>query len=405
MRRLCIAAAWTLLALAAAPPDLRHAKVAGAEPKPEASAVARGNTAFAVDLYHQLRKGEGNLIFSPINISASLTMAYAGARGQNAVEMAQVLHLPTGEKQIHRKMGGLLQDFNNRKDVTLVVANALWTQKRYPFFGNALNEVKASYGAEVHKVDFTWARRAARKAINDWAAEKTNGKITDSMPPGVLNSLTRLVLSSAIYFKGEWVTRFDKDGTMDAPFHVSSETDVTVPMMCTSGSKFRWIGTEEFDALEMPYKGRQLSMVVFLPREIDGLANLEKQLTPETLASALGALQPCEMTVYLPRFNIWTGIPLQTPLRAMGMKLAFVNRLGNFPGFTVEPLNIDVMHSAFIEVDEKGTEAGAVTHTISYGCSASAPPVFRADHPFIFLIRDRTSGSILFLGRVVNPKG
>ncbi len=386
------------------PWQLSH-QLRSAETPPAPDRVVDAQTAFALDLYRQLRAGEGNLIFSPVCISSNLTMAWAGAGGNTAQELSAALHLPAGEPELHAKTAKLLAQLSGRKDVDLQLANALWLQRGYAFFGPAVAQVKKDYSLETFPVDFNRATEAARKDMNAWGAKHTNNRISESVPKGFLNELTRLVFSSAIYFKGEWLTRFDKEATKDEPFHVSPDKDVTVPMMSAGGGKFRWCGTEEYDALEMSYKESDVSMLVVLPRAQAGLTALEEKMTPANLKLLLDSLFDASMQVQVPRFSLEQDMPLKDALKKLGVVGAFENRAGNFPGFTAEPLNLDVLHSAFIVVDEQGTEAGAIQHTGGFGCSAAAMPrVFRADHPFLFLIRDARSGSILFMGRVVNPR-
>ena len=407
MRKLCVTAMLVLLLLGTAPPVFQERKASGAKAEGQLSPVVAGNTAFAIDLYHQLRKQEGNLICSPINVSAALTMAHLGARGQTAADMAAVLHLPTDRENVHKEMGDLFGELRRRKKVTLKFANALWGQIGYPLVPAFIRKLKTDYGAEFHRADFIIARALARRAINRWGAKHTNNRIKECMPPGMLDRETGLVLASAIYFKGKWVTRFQEDWTEDAPFHLSKDKTVMVPMMGTTEAAFRAVATPEFQAVELPYRGREISMVIFLPNEVDGLSALEEKLTPHNLTKCLDGLAATNLQIWMPRFSIRSQLALDGPLKDMGMGRAYDRGRADFSGITPskEPFFIQhVVQSAFIEVDEKGTEAGAIT-TVSFGCAAHASPVFCADHPFLYLIRDNKTGSILFLGRVVNPNG
>ncbi len=287
----------------------------------------------------------------------------------------------------------------------LSVANALWAQKGYQFLRAFLNTTTTNYGAGLNQVDFVSATEAARKTINDWVEKKTEGKIKDLIKPGVFNTLTRLVLTNAIYFKGNWARQFEKVETKDSPFTVARDKNVTVPMM-SQKAQFAYAETETLQLLELPYAGDQLSMVILLPKELDGLADLEKSLTPGSLRECLQGLRKQEVVVQVPRFKLTSEFSLARVLASMGMTDAF-SREADFSGMTgdTELFISAVIHKAFVDVNEEGTEAAAATAVVMTLKSAPLrPPIFRADHPFLFLIRDNQSGSILFLGRVVNPR-
>jgi len=377
--------------------------------KPE-KAVVGGNNAFALDLYGKLREREGNLFFSPFSISTALAMTYAGARGETEAQMAKVLHFPPGREKLHPACKTLIDDLNARQEkggYELSVANALWGQKGYGFGKVFLHVTRTYYGAGLNEVDFVKAAEAARQRINKWTEEKTRGKIKDLIPPGVLTELTRLVLTNAIYFKGDWAAQFDEKATRDAPFTLLDGEKVDVPMM-HQREDFGYMERETFQALALPYVGKELSMVVFLPKEVGGLAELEKSLTAKNLAKWLPALRKRKVRVWLPKFKMTSQFRLDKTLMAMGMADAFT-RAADFSGMNgKKDLFISaVIHKAFVDVNEEGTEAAAATAVV-VGITSVAPRrhvVFRADHPFLFLIRDNKSGSILFMGRVVNPQG
>jgi len=369
--------------------------------------TAEANTAFAIDLYAQLKKQEGNLFFSPYSISTALAMTYAGARGNTAAQMAEVLHFKLEPEVLHRAFGQLVADLNEQGKkgaYELAVANALWGQKGYGFLKEFLDLTRENYGAGLNEVDFAGATEAVRQRINKWAEDETRGKIKDLIPKGVLTIATRLVLTNAIYFKGNWASQFKKEATRDAPFTLLDGEKVDVPMM-DQREDFGYMERETFQALELPYVGEELSMVVLLPREVDGLTALEALLTAENLSEWLPALRKRKVQVYLPKFKMTSAFESSKALKSMGMTDAFSLALADFSGMNggTEPLSISkVIHKAFVDVNEEGTEAAAATAVVVHG--GMGAPTFRADRPFLFLIRDNKSGSILFMGRVVNPK-
>jgi len=260
------------------------------------------------------------------------------------------------------------------------------------------------YKASLISVDFKNTPEQARIQINKWVEQKTNNKIQDLIKPGILNPLTRLVLTNAIYFKGDWAIPFRERSTHDAPFWLNRDNSVTVPLM-TQEEYFRWGKHEAMQLLELPYAGNNLSMIILLPNEVDGLPALEASLTQDNLSSWLKSLKKRELRVFLPKFKMTSEFNLSRMLGAMGMPDAFTTN-ADFSGMTgTKELFISaVVHKAFVDVNEEGTEAAAATAvTMRMTAVATPPPEFRADHPFLFLIRHNPSGSILFLGRVINP--
>jgi serpin B len=371
--------------------------------------LAGGNTAFALNLYARLKTTDGNLFFSPYSISTCLAMTYAGARGDTAAQMAQTLHFDTNQIQLASSFGELQKQLNNeqeKKGIELNIANGLWGQKDYPFLPAFLNVAKQSYGANLKQVDFHTHAETARIEINDWVSDKTKAKITDLIQPGVLDPMTRLVLVNAIYFKGRWASEFEKQNTRKLPFTVSSAQKIEVPLMSRTAD-FRYAEVEGLQLLELPYAGDDLSMVVLLPRELDGLKGVEDQFNKQTLDRWLAQAREQKVAVFLPKFKMAAQFSLAKPLAEMGMTDAF-SRNANFSGMDGErDLFISaVVHKAFVDVNEEGTEAAAATGVVMRSMAVMMPrptPIFRADHPFIFLIRDNHSGSILFLGRLVDP--
>jgi serpin B len=370
-------------------------------------ALVNSNTAFALHLYGQLRGQEGNLFLSPYSISTALAMTYAGARENTEKQMAQVLHFTLPQDQLHpafASMEAALKAIQEKGDIELRVANALWPQKDYVFLEEFLALIGKYYGSAITPLDYKTAHEAARRTINEWVEKKTNDKIKDLIPEGVLDAFTRLVLTNAIYFKGNWATQFDKKLTEDAPFHLLSGDSVETPLM----HQKQTCGYAEFEGLqvlELPYVGDALSMVLLLPREVDGLAELEHRLTTDNLEKWTGQLGKQQVSIFLPKFTMTSQFQLEKTLGSMGMPDAFGSR-ADFSGMdgTRNLFISAVIHKAFVAVDEEGTEAAAATGVVISLTAAPRPtPVFRADHPFVFIIRDNASGSILFLGRVVDP--
>jgi len=370
--------------------------------------VVQGNNAFALDLYAELKQRDGNLFFSPHSISTALAMTYAGARGNTAEQMAKVLHFDLEQKRLHPTFRELLDQLSARQaeqGYQLSVANALWGQKGYSFLDKFLDLTKENYGAGLNEVDFVGATETARKTINSWVEKETEEKIKELIKPGVLDRLTRLVLTNAIYFKGFWESQFEEEMTYPAPFTLMSGEKVQVPTMHRTAD-FKYAEADDFQALELPYKGGDLSMTIFLPKETDGLAALEQSLTAEKLASWRSTLEEQEVIVALPKFKMTSEFSLAEVLKSMGMTDAFDQHNADLSGMTGKrDLFITaVLHKAFVEVNEEGTEAAAATGVVVALKSAPpSQPVFRADHPFLFLIRDSRSNSILFIGRVMNP--
>jgi serpin B len=377
--------------------------------KADREAVVKGNTEFAFDLYKQLAQAKDNqgknLFMSPYSISTALAMAYAGAKGETADEMAKTLHFPVEANRLHPAFAGLIGRFQANKEdkgYQLSVANALWGQKSSHWQKEFLRTAFSNYAAGLRPVDFG-ATEDTRKMINGWVEEQTKDKIKDLIQPGAIDGDTRMVLTNAIYFKGDWKEQFDKKATQEAAFHISGTKDAKVPMMHRSGD-YGYLETADFKALELPYKGDQLAMVVLLPQKVDGLADLEKQLTSEKLASWTGKLTKHEVIVSLPKFKMTCDFSLAGQLQALGMKAPFAGG-ADFSGMTTDDaLYIGaVIHKAFVDVNEEGTEAAAATAVVMTNESVHHVPEFHADHPFLFLLRDKQSGSVLFLGRFSEP--
>ncbi|MHC4538555.1 MAG: serpin family protein [Planctomycetota bacterium] len=384
--------------------------------------IVEANNRFALELYATLRGQGGNLFFSPYSVSTALAMTHAGARGQTASQMAQVLHFPTeanetsesapvvlDRRQFASAFGEIIKDLNNRGEkggYTLTVANALWGQKEYGFLKEFLELIDSSYGGRLNEVDFIGAAEASRKTINAWVERQTKEKIKNLIPKGVLDSMTRLVLTNAIYFKGNWARQFKEDQTKDAPFILADGRKIETAMM-NQTAEFGYMEVETLQGLELPYVDKELSMIILLPKALDGLGGLEEALNQENLSQWLARLYRRKVVVSVPKFKATSQFSLASVLTSMGMKDAFTSD-ADFSGINGrKDLFISaVIHKAYVDVNEEGTEAAAATGVTMKLTSIgpSRTPVFRADHPFLFLIRDNYSGSILFIGRVINPK-
>ncbi len=386
-------------------------------------AITQANNRFAFGLYEKLRGNEGNLFFSPYSISTALAMTYAGAAGETENQMGRVLGFAGAAKttglsssaavlpkeQIHRAFGRIISDLNNRgaKDgYELAVANALWGQKGYEFLKNFVELIKTNYDGKLAEVDFAADSEGTRKTINTWVEQKTNDKIKQLIKPGVLGPMTRLVLTNAIYFKGKWAGQFKPKMTRDEPFTLLGAEKVDVPMMRQDDERFGYAENEDCQILDMPYVDNELSMVVLLPKKVDGVKKLERQLTGENVAKWLAGLHKRQVKVFVPKFRMTSEFGLSGVLASMGMTDAFSPNKADFSAMTGNrDLFISaVVHKAYVDVNEEGTEAAAATGVAMKLTSIGpAMPVFRADHPFIFLIRDKVTGCILFIGRVMNP--
>jgi serine protease inhibitor len=387
------------------------ASVSAALPNAPMAAVAQGNTAFAIDLYQQERSKPGNLFFSPYSISTALAMTYAGARGDTAAEMAKVLHftagpteLPTLWSQLSRRM----DEVGRSNQVALRIANSLWCQRTFTFNENFLTLNRDFFQATARQVDFVGNTEGTREEINFWVAASTNDKIRELLQRGQLSRDTLLVLCNAVYFKGAWLEPFDPRSTRPAPFFLRPTEPIQVPMM-TRSMTLRSKADAELNLFSLPYAGKDISMIILLPRELDGLASMEKQLTAPRLRELLDGLDRAAETktvVNLPKFKLDCRLPLTRELAAMGMPSAFQPR-ADFSGISSSRglFISDVVHQAFVDVSEEGTEAAAATAVvIAKSAVMKPPPPLKVDHPFLFLIRENQTGSVLFMGRVLDPR-
>ena len=372
--------------------------------EPYARPVVEANTRFALDLYANLRSRPGNLFFSPFSTSLALAMTQAGTAGATRAEMDQVLHF-AGLEQLHSAQGAVIASLDrggNLGGYRLSIADRVWGQSGASIHPSYLEIMRQNYHAPFDQLDFMHASEEARQSINSWVEEQTEHRIQDLFARGTIHERTRLVLANAVYFKGRWASQFDPAQTGQAEFAISPTERVLVPLMSQTG-KFKLARASWGSVLEMPYAGADLSMVVLLPIEAEGLRVLEGELTLQNLNQWLSSLSEAEVRVGLPRFKLETQYMLTQTLEQMGMPSAFAPG-ADFSNLTDERdwfLDV-VVHKAFCEVNEEGTEAAAATG-VGFAVT-SAPPEFIADHPFVFLIRDHVTGTVLFLGRVMDPR-
>jgi len=366
-------------------------------------ALVEANTQFAFDLYRVLREDSGNLFFSPYSISSALAIAYAGARGRTARQMAEVLHFTQLQGAVHGAFGDLNANLVDRTEETdgvqLSIASALWGQTGYPFLDGYLDLLAAAYDAPMRSADFAGAAEQARIAVNDWVRDRTQGLIPELLAPDSITPATRLVLANAIYFLGTWEAPFDPLATQTAPFTRLDGTDVAVPMMHLE-NYFQYAEGPDFQAIELPYVGGQMAMTLVLPRE-GTFEAFTAGMTADWVDGMLAQMLPEKVFVSMPRFELSSDFALADVLSSLGMSDAF-SGAADFSGMDgTRSLFIDsVVHKAFVSVDEHGTEAAAATGVMM---TLSLPTTMRIDRPFVFLIRDLETETILFLGQVLDP--
>jgi serpin B len=374
--------------------------------------LIEGNSAFAFELYQALREQEGNLFYSPHSISVALAMTYAGARGETAQQMADTLNFILEQERLHPGFNWLDAELASRgegaqgkddKGFRLNIVNAIWGQKDYEFLSDFLDVLAENYGAGLRILDFINETEKSRLIINDWVSDQTEGRIKDLIPQGAIDALTRLVLTNAIYFNAAWEDPFDEDVTADGPFYLFEGGQVIVPMMKQTES-FGYTEGEGYQAVELQYDGNELSMVILLP-EAGQFQAFEEGLQAQKISDIISGLQSTGVTLTMPKFEFDSEFSLTDTLAKMGMPIAFSGD-ADFSGMTGNRALFisDVVHKAFVSVDEAGTEAAAATAVIMPEAGPPEPTVeVTIDHPFIFLIRDIETGAILFVGRVMNP--
>ncbi len=380
-------------------------------PTTDLDLLVEGNSNFTFDLYQALRDEDGNLFYSPYSISLALAMTYAGARGETEQQMAEALSFLLEQEDLHPAFNSLDillaqrgegAEGKDEDGFRLNIVNAIWGQKDYTFLDEFLDVLAENYGAGLRLVDFISETEKSRVTINDWVSEQTEGRIEDLIPRGVLDVMTRLVLTNAIYFNAAWEYPFEEDATYDGLFNLLDGSEVTVPLM-TQTESFKYTEGNGYQAVELPYDGNELSMVILLPEEGQFEA-FEGSLDADLVSDIIEELESKEVFLTMPKFEFESEFGLKPALAAMGMPVAFTEE-ADFSGMTgVRDLYIaEVIHKAFVSVDEAGTEAAAATAVIMKLTAMPEVVEMTLDHPFIFLIRDIETGTILFVGRVMNP--
>lgn len=364
-----------------------------------AKALAQSNAEFAIDLYRQLSGKSGNIIVSPYSISAALAMTYDGACGETAEQMARVLRFPAS-RHLNPAFFNLSRNLTAASDgFEMTVANALWPRNGIVMEEEFLRDMHEFYGTSIQVLDYASApgREVARKTINDWTSQQTRTKIKELIEKQDLTANTTLVLTNAIYSKGEWAQPFPPENTRNADFHVSIDRTVKIPMMSEAG-KFSYFVNDKLSMLELPYRGHRASFIAVLPDVNESLTSIEAALNPGALNEFIAKLSPHAVAVSLPRLKLKHRAHLKDDLKAMGMPVPFASG-ADFTGIGPVGWINQVIHEATLDVDEKGVVATAATAVEM----VDSAPSFTANRPFLFLIRDRASGSILFMGRVVDP--
>lgn len=384
--------------------------------------VVSANNQFAFDLYARYRTKGGNIFFSPYSISTALAMVYEGARGPTREEMQKVLHYPEDDSLVREGFQSLYNRINQENEnYHFRIVNALWAQKDFKFLDDYLGIIEKYYSGKVRNLDFVAQPGPSRLIINAWVEEQTSNKIKDLVPVGKIKKSTRLIITNAIYFRCKWVRWFDEKNTKEKDFHLSNGAIVKSPVMQQMGT-FDCFETDELQVLELLYDydpqihRHRISMLILLPKDY-ALGALERSLTAEKLDMLKRGLRPAKVDVSLPKFKLEAKFFMAEDLETMGISSAFSDEQGeggyytkaDFSGITgVKNLNIDqLIHQAYIDVNEKGTEVAAATMgfmDIPAYEPSGALKIFNADHPFIFIIQDRETANILFMGRVMDPR-
>jgi serpin B len=380
-----------------------------AEDTPRFEQVAEGNNEFAMDLYRKLATPGKNLFISPLSIGAAFAMADAGARGATQAEIEKVMRFRETGDSLARSWGGMLADLSRRAKAgryRLSTANRIWIDREFRMGKDFSKTMKKSYDAGVKQVNFSGDPEGSRTAINDWVADQTNKKITGLIPDGGVTSATSMVLANAVYFMGDWENPFDEKATVRAEFFITPAKKAEVPMMKQT-NHFRYAEYDDLSVVLLPYKtaGKgedALSLLVFLPKKMTGLADIERKLAPANWRKWTAGMSYEEVVVELPRFEVTSFAGLSETMKSMGMKAAF-SPDADFSGIAPKLGISEAFHKAYVSVNEKGTEAAAATAIMMVKADGGNKRFFRADHPFLFAICDNKNGAILFIGRVADP--
>lgn len=365
--------------------------------------VVAANNQFAIDLYQRQASVDGNLFMSPASVSTLLAMVYAGADGETRKQMQQVLHLQADEDEVHAGFSELMKRLNGSADVKLNVANKLWAQQDYQFLHSFLDLGKKYYDAATARLNFGESQQAV-DTINGWVEEKTQGKIKDLLTIDDVDGATTLVLTNAIYFKANWIYKFNPSLTRESEFTNAAGEKSNIPMM-NQTAEFNYVEHSGTSVLEMPYAGDQYSLVVLLPDSSSSLSDLESGLSAGKLDELLGAMRKRKVDVRLPKFKFELRSELNDLLKELGMTDAF-STAADFSKMTGQRdlFLAKVIHKAFIEVNEEGSEAAAASAATMKRSAAPRNPQFIANRPFMYLIRDKESGAILFMGRMTETQ-
>ena len=362
--------------------------------------IVDANNQFAVDLYSELsaENNKDNIFFSPVSISTAIAIAYEGANGNTAGEIRDVFDFPQSDDKRRNSFLSLIKNLNEDgdKEYKLRLANALWLAEGFKPLDEYVSVAEKYYDSEITTVDFS---SDGINKINAWVNDKTEGKIEEIFAPDPANAAIQLAITNAIYFKGTWTEQFDPEKTKIDDFYTSQDTTVKIPLMELKTAFLNIVRTDQARIVELPYEGNEVSMLILLPEEIDGIKALEESITTDNLKKWRGEFQEIKTKVHLPKFQLETTYDMIPILQELGIHDAFEN--ADFTGISDSSLFIDkVVHKAFVEVNEEGTEAAAAT---GMAMLQSGPAEFRADHPFVFVIQEKETEQILFIGRVMDP--
>jgi len=382
-------------------------------PQTDLSTLVAGNNTFAINLYEALHSQDGNLVFSPYSIFLALAMTYAGARNETESQMAKAMDFTLPQDQLHPTFNALDLALANEgkaqgssgQPMQLNIANALWAEQTYSFQQAYLDLIAKNYGVGIQLADFIKNFEPVRGQIDSWVSNQTKNKINDLLAPGSVNSRTRMVLVNAIYFKADWAVPFDANNTSDSTFNLLDGSQSQVKMMNNSKLTLPYIKGNGYQAVELPYNGNTAAMDIIVP-DNGNFQNFESTLNAQKINDIFNSMQPTPIALGLPKFTFTTNFSLSDQLKSLGMTNAF-NDQADFSGMTGnrDVFISDVIHKAYVAVDEKGTEAAAATAVIMQAMSMPVQQKVHLviNHPFIFIIRDLKSGQILFVGRVLNP--
>lgn len=362
---------------------------------------------FALEAYKQFAKSDNkNMFFSPISINMAIGITYAGAKGETEKQIASVFNFPENTTKFHKSMGTLQENILEKtsEGVEISLTNQLWADQNYKFRCQYLRKAKKCYKAPVKRLDFYSNLDESRISINNWVEKQTHERIKDLLPEGSISKQTKMVITNTIYFKGQWDKQFITEHTQDENFTTISGEQVKTPTM-NANTSLRMYQGNSLKLVELPYAGKQFSMLVLLPNEGTPLASIEKELSIKELNHYISSMTESDVRISLPKFKFDASYKLKQTLSEMGMPLAFSNAADFTAMSRKKDLKIDeVFHKAFVEVSEEGTEAAAATAVVIVRKTAIMNNEFRANRPFIFFIRENESGNILFLGRITNPQ-